>query len=159
MHDKALQQRRIDTLLRRLLQLGIADFLLISAFDIHHYRVKHWQHFRADFEALAASQFGQTFDGWWLYGVAFPVVAINFASMVLMLRGRRNLHWPFAFSAVMIAIMPFIGWQTAIYRSVWPDSLTLIGYALGGMIFTIAFFRLDSASQALMAPANSTDQE
>ena len=27
----------VDLLLRRLLQLGIADFLLISAFDIHLY--------------------------------------------------------------------------------------------------------------------------
>ncbi|MEO1045167.1 MAG: hypothetical protein AAFX04_06995 [Pseudomonadota bacterium] len=159
MNAKALQQGRIDTLLRRLLQCGIVVFLVISAFDIHHYRVEHWQNFRADFETLAASQFGQSFDGWWLYAVAFPFVATNFACMVLMLMGRRNLHWPYAISAIVMAVMPFVGWQTAIYRSVWPDTLTLLGYGIGGMIFAIVFFRLDSASQALMAPANRETQE
>ena len=35
----------VDLLLRRLLQLGIADFLLISAFDIHRWRRDNWQEF------------------------------------------------------------------------------------------------------------------
>jgi hypothetical protein len=157
MRQKALQQTVIDRLLRRLLILGIADFLLISAFDIHHYRVTHWQQFRAAFNDLAANQFGQTFDGWWLYAIAFPVVAINFASMVMMLMGRRNLHWSMAISAIGIAIMPLIGWQTVLYRGIWPDILSLLGYAIGGMIFIITFFHLDSRSQALKAQGNDQD--
>lgn len=159
MTDKALHQTDIDRLLQRLIVLGIALFLLISAFDIHHYRVTHWQHFREGFNALAAAQFGQSFDGWWLYAIAFPVVATNFAAMVLMLMGRRNLHWPLAISAIGIAIMPLIGWQTVLYRSIWPDIMSLLGYATGGMIFIITFFRLDSASQALMAARNTLHQE
>lgn len=157
MTDKALQQTVIDRLLRRLLILGIADFLLISAFDIHHYRVAHWQEFRNSFNDLAAHQFGQTFDGWWLYAFAFPIVAINFASMVLMLMGRRNLHWLLALSAIGIAIMPLLGWQTVLYRSVWPDILSLLGYAVGGMIFIITFFHLDSRSQTLKALNKAKD--
>lgn len=157
MTDKALPQTVIDRLLQRLLILGIADFLLISAFDIHHYRVAHWQKFRHSFNDLAAHQFGQTFDGWWLYAFAFPIVAINFASMVLMLMGRRGLHWPLAISAIGIAIMPLLGWQTVLYRSIWPDILSLLGYAVGGMIFIITFFHLDSRSQTLKAHDKAKD--
>ena len=44
---------RADRLLHRLSQAGIATFLLISAFDIHRWRVDDWQAFDSAFEGLA----------------------------------------------------------------------------------------------------------
>jgi len=140
-----------DRLLQWLLRIGIADFLLISAFEIHRYRRENWQLFHQAFNDAANAVFGQTFDGWWLYAVAFPFVAVNFGSMVLMLRGRRGLLRPFLVSAAAIAIMPAVGWQVVIYRDFWSDMLSFAGYGIGGAIATIVYFRLDSASLAYSA--------
>ena len=79
----------VDLLLRRLLQLGIADFLLISAFDIHRWRRDNWQEFDEMFRIAARMVFDQPAQPVWLYAFAFPFVAINFGCMVQWLRGKR----------------------------------------------------------------------
>ena len=121
----------VDLLLRRLLQFGIADFLLISAFDIHRWRRENWQ----DFDEMLR---------------IFPFVAINFGCMVQWLRGKRTpIMLPlFVISAIAIAAMPLAAWQMVIYRMIWPDILSMTGYMIGGAIAILIGLRLDSTSQA-----------
>ena len=98
----------VDLLLRRLLQLGIADFLLISAFDIHRWRRDNWQEFDEMFRIAARMVFDQPAQPVWLYAFAFPFVAINFGCMVQWLRGKRApIMLPlFVIGAIAIAAMP-----------------------------------------------------
>ena len=132
----------VDLLLRRLLQLGIADFLLISAFDIHRWRRDNWQEFDEMFRIAARMVFDQPAQPVWLYAFAFPFVAINFGCMVQWLRGKRApIMLPlFVIGAIAIAAMPLAAWQMVVYRMIWPDILGFIGYLIG--------LRLDSTSQA-----------
>ena len=140
----------VDLLLRRLLQLGIADFLLISAFDIHRWRRENWQDFEEMFQIAARMVFDQPAQPVWLYAFAFPFVAANFGCMVQWLRGKRApIMVPlFAISAIAIAAMPLAAWQTVVHRMIWPDILSFIGYGIGGAIAIIIGLRLDSTSQA-----------
>ncbi|MEL7729492.1 hypothetical protein AAG612_08140 [Citromicrobium bathyomarinum] len=143
----------VDLLLRRLLQLAIADFLLISAFDIHRWRRENWQDFEDMFQIAGRLVFDQPAQPIWLYAFAFPFVAANFGCMVQWLRGKRNpIMLPvFVISAIAIAAMPIAAWQTVIHRMIWPDILSMIGYGLGGAIAMIIALRLDSTSQAAAA--------
>ena len=140
----------VDRLLRRLLQAGIATFLLISAFDIHRWRRDNWQDFELLFEGAAFAVFQQVPQPVWLYAFAFPFVAVNFGCMVGWLMGKRApLMLPlFVISAIGIAVMPIAAWQMVIHRMIWPDILSMIGYGLGGAIAIIIGLRLDSTSQA-----------
>jgi hypothetical protein len=140
----------VDLLLRRLLQLGIADFLLISAFDIHRWRRDNWQEFDEMFRIAARMVFDQPAQPVWLYAFAFPFVAINFGCMAHWLRGKRApIMLPlFVISAIAIAAMPLAAWQMVVYRMIWPDILSFIGYMIGGGIAIIIGLRLDSTSQA-----------
>ena len=150
--------RRAGIWLKRLLCLGIADFLLISAFEIHHYRIERWRLFDAAFADLAAAIFRQPPTGWWLYAIAFPFVAVNFGSMVLMLRGRRGLLVPFLISMAAIALMQFLAGQTVRYHDIWSDLLWMIGYFNGGMITAILFFNLDGRPRADISAADASSQ-
>lgn len=154
------QRTGVDPLLRRLLQLAIADFLLISAFDIHRWRRDNWQEFEQMFEIAADLVFGQPASPIWLYAFAFPFVAANFGTMVLWLLGRRKpiLLPLFVISAIAIAAMPLAAWQMVIHRMIWPDILSMIGYGIGGAIGIIIGLRLDSTSQdAATTAANPND--
>lgn len=148
-----------DLLLRRLLQLAIANFLLISAFDIHRWRRDNWQEFETMFQIASRMVFDQPAQPIWLYAFAFPFVAANFAVMVQWLRGKRApIMLPlFIVSAIAIAAMPLAAWQMVIHRMIWPDILSMIGYGLGGAIATIIGLRLDSTSQAAAAARAATD--
>ncbi|MBB3035532.1 hypothetical protein [Alteriqipengyuania lutimaris] len=147
------QRTGVDLLLRRLLQFAIADFLLISAFDIHRWRRDNWQEFEEMFRIAARLVFDQPAQPIWLYAFAFPFVATNFGCMVLWLLGkRRPIMLPlFVISAIAIAAMPLAAWQMVVYRMIWPDILSFIGYGLGGAIAIIIGLRLDSTSQAAAA--------
>ena len=140
----------VDRLRRRRLQLGIADFLLSSAFDIHRWRRDNWQEFDEMFRIAARMVFDQPAQPVWLYAFAFPFVAINFGCMVQWLRGKRApIMLPlFVISAIAIAAMPLAAWQMVVYRMIWPDILRFIGYMIGGGIAIIIGLRLDSTSQA-----------
>ena len=140
----------VDLLLRRLLQIAIADFLLISAFDIHRWRRDNWQEFEEMFRIAARLVFDQPAQPIWLYAFAFPFVAANFGVMVQWLRGKRApIMLPlFVISAIAMAAMPIAAWQMVIHRMIWPDILSFIGYGLGGAIAMIIGLRLDSTSQA-----------
>ena len=147
-----------DYLLKRLCQLGIVDFLVISAFDIHRWRRVPWHRFDEGFDTLAAQVFGQPERPVWLYLLAFPFVAVNFGCMVQLLRGRRrNILVPFLVSAAMIAIMPLFGRQLVVERMLWEQILTELGYAIGGAIAVILALRLDTASAAARQPAPTKD--
>ena len=131
-------------LLRRLAWVGIVLFLVISAFDIHRWRVDAWQAFDANFTFAKAHIFGIPPRPNWLYLVAFPFVAVNFYCHVQLVRGKRaGLLKLFLGSAAGIALMPLAGLQGVLYRIVWPDILTLIGYANGGAIAMILAYGLD----------------
>lgn len=133
-----------DRLLRRLAWTGIVLFLVISAFDIHRWRVDAWQVFDANFAFAKAHIFGIPPRPNWLYLVAFPFVAVNFYCHVQLVRGKRDgLLKLFMGSALGIALMPLAGMQGVIYRIVWPDILTLFGYANGGAIAVILACGLD----------------
>ena len=149
----------VDLLLRRLLQFAIADFLLISAFDIHRWRRENWQEFEAMFELATEMVFRQPPSPMWLYAFAFPFVAINFGCMVQWLRGKRApIMLPmFVISALAIAAMPIAAWQMVIHRMIWPDILSFIGYGMGGAIAIIIGLRLDSTSQAAAALRPDTE--
>ena len=134
-----------DRLLRRLAQSGIAVFLLISAFDIHRWRVTPWQNFDSGFAALAARVFDQPASPAWLYIVAFPVVAVNFGCMVQIWRGRHaKVFWPFTISATLIILVPLLAGQMVGYMMVWERILTAAGYAIGGAITVLLALGLDS---------------
>lgn len=154
---------RADKLIHRLAQAGIATFLLISAFDIHRWRVDDWQAFDSAFEGLAAEIFGQPVQPVWLYALAFPVVAVNFGCMVQLVRGRRDgLLLPFAISAAVIAVVPLFAGQLIIYRMVWEQMLTMLGYAIGGAIMVILALHpgrraLDSTSAAAKDAGNNRE--
>ena len=135
---------RADRLLHRLAQTGIATFLLISAFDIHRWRVDDWQSFDSAFEWLAMHIFGQPVQPVWLYALALPVVAVSFGCMVQLVRGRRDgLLLPFAISATLIAVVPLFAGQMIVYRMIWEQMLTMFGYAIGGAVTVILALRLD----------------
>ncbi len=147
-------QRRIDRLLHRLTQAGIATFLLISAFDIHRWRREPWQQFELQFTGLAGHIFGQPAQPAWLYGLAFPIVAVNFGCMVQLLRGRRRGILPlFLASAGLIAVMPLFGWQMVVARMIWEQILTALGYGIGGAIAIILALGLDTPSIVVKPPA------
>ena len=140
-------RRPADRLLRRLAQAGIALFLLISAFDIHRWRREPWQAFDGGFGDLANAVFGQPAQPVWLYALAFPVVAVNFASMVQIARGRtRGILFPFAGSAAAIALVPLVGGQQVGYAMIWESMLTALGYAIGGAITLMLWLGLDDGS-------------
>ena len=141
--------------LRRLLWLGIADFFLISAIEIHHYRVDQWRLFDAAFTDLGAAVFDQPSTGWWLYAIALPFVVVNFSCHVLMLRGKRGLLPPFAVSIAAIALMQFAANQTVRYRDLWSDVLWMGGFFIGGMICTILLFHLDGGGHNDISPPTS----
>ncbi len=64
--------------------------------------------------------------------------------MVQLVRGRRDgLLLPFAISAVIIAVVPLFAGQLIVYRMVWEQMLTMLGYAIGGGIALILALRLD----------------
>jgi len=128
---------------QRLVEAGIAVFLLISAFDIHKARRKPWQEVDQGFGDLASRVFGQPRQPLWLYAVAFPFVAVNFGSMVAMLWGHGDaVRWPFAISIAGIVLMDLVGWKTVIYRDLWSDILTKIGYIIGGALLVFLFVRV-----------------
>ena len=54
----------------------------------------------------------------------------------------------FVIGAIAIAAMPLAAWQMVVYRMIWPDILSFIGYMIGGGIAIIIGLRLDSTSQA-----------
>lgn len=147
--------------LRRLLWLGVADFLLISAIEIHHYRVDQWRLFDAAFADLGAAVFDQPASGWWLYALAFPFVAVNFGCHVLMLRGKRGLLVQFLVSIAAIAVMQFAADQTVRYRDLWSDLFWMAGFFIGGMISTILLFSLEGQLRgdisATDAPSSDAD--
>lgn len=133
-------QPRTDHLLKRLSQAGIAVFLLISAFDIHRWRVERWREFDAGFLTLADRMLDQSAEPAWLYAIAFPVVAVNFGCMVQLWRGRLNkVLFPFVISAAAIAFMPLLAWQTVGYVMVWERILTMLGYFIGGAIALLLY--------------------
>ena len=130
-------------LLRRLAWAGIVLFLMISAFDIHRWRVDAWQAFDAHFAFARAHIFGIPPRPNWLYLIALPFVAVNFYCHVQLVRGKRDgLLKLFHGSAAGIALMPLAGLRV-LYRIVWPDILTLIGYANAGAISVILAYGLD----------------
>ena len=138
---------RIDRLLDRLLWLGMADFLAISAFDIHRWRMDYYQAFARAFESDAARILGQPQQSLWLYAAAFPFVAASFGAMVAMLLGRRRgVLLPFLIGSGAIAAMPLLAGQWVIQRMILPDILTAFGFAIGGAITVIVGLRLDSRS-------------
>ena len=140
-----------DRLLRWLCWAGIACYFLISAFDIHSWRVAEWRAFDDGFAFLKAQLFGIPPRPVWLYAVAFPFIALNFGCLVQILRGkRRGILRLFLISTAVITVIPLIGLQGVIYRIVWAEILFLIGYAIGGAIAVILAFRLDSRSAALI---------
>ena len=146
------QVRNADPLLRRLTQLGIVTFLVISAFDIHRWRREPWQEFEAGFDQLTAQIFAQPPSPQWLYALAFPFVAINFACHVQLLRGRRKHILPLLLiSATAIALMPIAGGQTIVSRMIWEQILTALGYAIGGAIAVILALGIDE-------PTTQTDK-
>ncbi|RJY08238.1 hypothetical protein [Aurantiacibacter aquimixticola] len=146
MAESELQSQQ---LLRRLAQAGIAVFLLISAFDIHRWRVDRWQLFDEAFADLANAVFGQGYEPWWLYLIAFPVVGVNFGCMVQIWRGRtRGILWPFVGSAALIALVPLIAWQTVGYAMIWERILTALGYFIGGAIAVLLYLGLDRPDTA-----------
>lgn len=137
----------IDRLLRVLCWAGIVCWFVISATDIHRWRV--WGDFDAAF-VMAALELGDTAARpVWLYAFAFPFVAANFACLVLILRGVRHRILPvFVVSSLVIALMPLFSLQWVLYRLLLADILTSIGFAIGGAIAVILHLRLDSRSQA-----------
>ncbi|WP_228241707.1 hypothetical protein [Porphyrobacter sp. GA68] len=142
---------RADRLLHWLCLAGIACYFLISAFYIHSWRVPHWRAFDAGFAALAAQHFGSPRQPLWLYAVALPFIALNFGCLVQILRGkRRGIVALFILSMAVVAIIPLIGLQHVIHRSVWAEILFLAGYAIGGGVSVILAFRLDSHSLAII---------
>ena len=148
--------RRIDRLLIRLAQLGIAVFLLISAFDIHRWRREPWQAFESGFQSLAGHIFGQPPQPVWLYALAFPFVAVNFGCLVQIIRKRTDGLLPaFLTSASFIAIMPVFAWQVVIERMVWEQILIALGYSIGGAIAVLlalrSSLRLDSLGSGTRA--------
>ncbi len=127
-------------LLKRLSQAGIATFLLISAFDIHRWRVDEWRRFDNEFTMSALRIFGQSPEPVWLYALAFPAVAINFGCMVQLWRGRRErVLYPFVITAILIALVPVFGSQTIGYMIVWERILTMFGYFIGGAIALVLY--------------------
>ena len=136
-----------DRLLRGLCWMGIVCWFVISATDIHRWRV--WGDFDAAF-VKAALEFGDTGPRpVWLYAFAFPFVAANFACLVLILRGvRRHILPVFVASSLVIAVMPLFSLQWVLYRLMLADMLTAIGFAIGGAIALILHLRLDSRSLA-----------
>lgn len=138
----------IDRILRGLCWAGIVCWFMISANDIHRWRV--WGEFDTAFVATAQLLGDTGPRPLWLYAVAFPFVAANFACLVQILRGRRRGILPvFAASSLGIAAMPLIAVQWVIYRLVLADIFTAIGFAIGGAIALILYLRLDSRSHAL----------
>ncbi len=126
----------------RLVEAGIAVFLLISAFDIHKARRRPWQEVDKGFDDLAYRVFRQAHQPLWLYAVAFPFVAVNFGSMIAMLWGyTTDVRWPFAISIAGIVLMDLVGWKTVIYRDLWSDILTKVGYIIGGVLLTFLFVK------------------
>ncbi|MFB0613281.1 hypothetical protein [Aurantiacibacter poecillastricola] len=131
-------------LLRRLSQAGIAVFLLISAFDIHRWRREPWQLFDSAFADTANALFGQPYQPWWLYALAFPVVAVNFGCLVQIWRGKtEGILLPFVASAAVIAIVPLFAWQMVGYAMIWERILTALGYFIGGAIAVLLYLGLD----------------
>lgn len=153
-----VERTRAGHLLHRLAWAGIACILLISAFDIHQWRVEHWRVFDAAFADLANALFAQPLEPLWLYAVAFPFIAVNFGCHVQILRGKpAGLLWPLIVSALAIAVMPLIGSQGVIYRSVWADALSLIGFAIGGAMAAILYFKLDNGAPVTRTGAAQKD--
>ncbi|WP_121116465.1 hypothetical protein [Croceibacterium ferulae] len=145
------QQARFDRLLKRLTLAGIACFLLISAFDIHRWRVTHWQQFDAAFAMAKGHLLAVPPQPLWLYAVGFPFIAVNFYCHLQILRGaRRGILRLFLGSAAGIALVPLAGLQTVGYQMIWPELLRLAGYAIAGAIAIILAFRLDSRSATLI---------
>ncbi len=144
--------------LKRITQLGIVTFLLISAFDIHRWRREPWQEFELQFDALTGHIFGQPQQPLWLYALAFPFVAINFACHVQILRGKRKHILPlFVISAVAIALMPLVAGQTIIARMIWEQLLTALGYAIGGAIALILALELDTRLASAKSASRSEE--
>ena len=144
------------TLRRRLALAGIALFLVISAFDIHRWRVDEWRAFQDAFDLSKALLFGIPPHPVWLYALAFPAVAVNFWCLVQMARGKTHgMLPPFVISASLIAVMPLFGGQGVIYRMIWPDILTLAGYAVGGALAVLLM--LDSGDAAAKTPREHKD--
>lgn len=149
--DEVTQRSRPDRLLKRLTLAGIACFLLISAFDIHRWRVAHWQQFDAAFAMAKGHLLAVPPQPVWLYAVGFPFIAVNFYCHVQILRGaRRGILLLFLGSAAGIALVPLAGLQTVGYQMIWPELLRLAGYAIAGSIAIILALRLDSRSATLI---------
>ncbi len=138
----------IDRILRGLCWAGIICWFVISASDIHRWRV--WGEFDGAFAALARDVGDTGVQPLWLYAVAFPFVAANFTCLVQILRGkRRGIFAIFVISSLVIAIMPLLAGQWVIYRLVVADIFTAIGFAIGGAIALILYLGLDTRSRAL----------
>lgn len=145
----------VDRLLRRLCWAGMVCWFVISASDIHRWRV--WSEFDSAF-ADAAHKLGETgAQPVWLYALAFPFVAANFACLVQILRGRRRGILPvFAVTSLVIAAMPLFGRQWVLYRLLVADIFTAVGFAIGGAIALILYLGLDSHSHALYGRGNGS---
>ncbi|MGY6552181.1 MAG: hypothetical protein ACXIT4_09855 [Erythrobacter sp.] len=138
----------IDRILRGLCWAGIVCWFMISATDIHRWRV--WGDFDAAFSLSARILGGTSSLPLWLYAIAFPFVAANFACLVQILRGRRRGILPvFAISSLVIAAMPLIAGQWVLYRLLVADIFTALGFAIGGAIALILYLGLDTRSHAL----------
>ena len=132
-----------ETLLTlRLTQASLAVFLLISALHIHWARVRRWREFSGGFDRLARRVFGQSTRPEFQYIVAAPFVAAFLAGVVGLLLGSEWARWPWAIGSVGILLMDLIGWQTTIWRGLWADLLTKLGYAVGGALTLLLFVPL-----------------
>ena len=129
------------TLTLRLAQVSLALFLLISAFHIHWTRVKHWRDFSAGFDQLVHGQFGQVTRPSLQYVIAAPFVAAFVAGVVGLILGEDWGRWPWAIGSVGILLMDLAGWQTVVWRGLWADLITKLGFAVGGALALTLFAR------------------
>lgn len=137
----------IDRILWGLCWAGIICWFVISANDIHRWRV--WGDFDSAF-ALSAQLLGNTGPRpIWLYAVALPFVVGNFGCLVQLLRGKRRSILPvFTVTSLAIAVMPLLAGQWVLYRLVLADVFTALGFSIGGAIVLILYLRLDTHSHA-----------
>ena len=120
-------------------QASLAFFLLISAFHIHWARVSPWREFSGGFDGLARRVFEQETRPTFRYVLATPFVAAFLAGVVGLLVGAEWARWAWAAGSVGILLMDLAGWQTAVWRGLWADLLTKLGFAVGGALTLLLF--------------------
>lgn len=120
---------------------SLALFFLISGFHIHWARVTHWRDFTANFDRLAHGQFGQVTRPTSQYIIAAPFVAAFVAGTVGLILGENWGRWPWTIGSVGITLMDLAGWQTVVWRGLWADLATKLGFAVGGALALLLFAR------------------